>query len=78
MTKTNNQDGDYDKAEDDRDGDISEFDFAVVGGGFVEELEIGVGEDGEDDGELREAKAAGAEGINNEPGMREPGDFREN
>ncbi len=31
--------------------------FAVVGGGFVEELEIGVGEDGEDDGELREAKS---------------------
>lgn len=45
--------------------------------GFVIELEIGVREDGEDDGELGKTEAAGAESINDKPRVGEPGDFRE-
>ncbi len=49
-----------------------------MGDGFVVNLEIGVRKDGKDNGELREAKAARAESVDNEPRVGEPGDFGEN
>ena len=49
-----------------------------MGDGFVVNLEISVRKDSKDNGELREAEAARAESVDNEPRVGEPCDFGEN
>ena len=55
---------------------MREFKLAAGFGTGVANLEVGVGENGKDDAELRDADAGRAESIDDEPGMGNPGDFR--
>ncbi len=49
-----------------------------MGDGFVVNLEISVRKNSKNNGELREAEAARAESVDNEPRVGEPSDFGEN
>ena len=44
---------------------------------FGVDFEVGESEDGEDEGELGDADAGGAKGVEDEPRVGEPGDFGE-
>lgn len=77
LTKANQEHNNDDKAEDDRQSDVFELEFATVFGDGVINLEESEGEDSEDEGELRDAEPGRADGIDNQPGMGKPRDFSE-
>lgn len=77
LAKANNENSDDDEAEDDGEGDVAEVELAATTGDLAIDFKKGEGGDGENEGELRNADAGIGDGIDNEPSMGEPGDFRE-
>ncbi len=77
LAEADEQNGDYDDTEDDREGDVAEFEFVIVFNEIGVDFEVGKGDNRQNKRELRDADAGRAESIDNQPAMSEPGDFGE-
>ena len=77
MRKADDDDGEDDDAKNDGDGDFFEFEFAVATLNGAVDAFGHKGEDGEDDGELRNDNASFDESVDDEPRMAKQSDFCE-
>ncbi len=77
LGEANHEDCYDEQGEDNGESDVLEADFAFVLGDFSLDLEESESEDREDEAELGENDASGAEGVDDEPRMGHPGDFGE-
>ena len=77
VTKPNHDNGNQDDAKGYWRGDIFEFEiFAVLDDGLAGAV-VNKSENSKDNGQLRDADAGVAKGVNDGPGMAKPGDFGE-